>query len=84
MDCIKNAYDGFVLAISNEPFPIAGMDENTLKYIMADLARKLKKYEESARLLSAVLTSKSANHRLKDAALELKELIKRDVALDRS
>ena len=84
MDCIKNAYDGFVIAISNEPFPIAGMDENTLKYIMADLARRLKKYEDSARLLASVLTSKAANHRLKDAALDLKELIKRDIATDRS
>ncbi len=84
MDCIKNAYEGFVLAISNEPFPIAGMDESTLKYIMADLARKLKRYEESARLLASVLTSKATNHRLKDAALDLKELIKKDVANDRN
>ncbi len=84
MDCIKNAYEGFVIAISNEPFPIAGMDENTLKYIMSDLARKLKRYEESAKLLSSVLTSKATNHRLKDAALDLKELIKQDIARDRS
>ncbi len=84
MDCIKNAYEGFVLAISNEPFPIAGMDESTLKYIMADLARKLKRYEESAKLLGSVLTSKATNHRLKDAALDLKELLKNDVARDRS
>ena len=65
-------------------FPIAGMDESTLKYIMADLARKLKRYEESARLLASVLTSKATNHRLKDAALDLKELIKKDVANDRN
>ncbi|MBQ8924171.1 MAG: DUF2225 domain-containing protein [Lachnospiraceae bacterium] len=83
MECLKNAYDGFMLAISSEPFPIAGMDENTLKYIMADIARKLKKYEESARLIGSVITSKSTNKRLKDEALNLKELIKQDIANSR-
>lgn len=76
LDCLKNAYDGFILAISNEPFPIAGMDENTLKYILADIARKLKKYDESVKLLGDVITSKTTNKRLKDEALKLKELIK--------
>ncbi|MBQ9608797.1 MAG: DUF2225 domain-containing protein [Lachnospiraceae bacterium] len=83
LECLQNAYDGFVLAISSEPFPIAGMDENTLKYIMADLARKLKKFEESARLIGSVITSKSTNKRLKDEALNLKELIKQDIAKSR-
>lgn len=78
LECLKNAYDGFVKAISNEPFPIAGMDENTLKYILADLARKLKKYEESARFIASVLQSRAASSRLKDEALKLKELVKQE------
>ncbi|MBQ9279177.1 MAG: DUF2225 domain-containing protein [Lachnospiraceae bacterium] len=84
MDCLKSAYEGFLTAISNEPFPIAGMDESTVKYIMADLARKLKRYEEAARLLASVLSSKATINRLKDEALELKELIKKDIAADRA
>ncbi|MBE5944790.1 MAG: DUF2225 domain-containing protein [Lachnospiraceae bacterium] len=76
MECIKNAYEGFLLAISNEPFPIAGMDENTLKYIMSDMARKLKKYDEAAKLLGSVITSRTTNDRLKEEALKLKEIIK--------
>ena len=80
MECLKDAYDGFMLAISNEPFPIAGMDENTIKYIMSDIARKLGKFEESARLIGSVITSKATNKRLKDAALDLKELIKAGIA----
>ena len=79
LECLSNAYEGFVNAISTEPFPIAGMDENTLKYILADLARKLKKYEESARLIAAVLQSRGASSRLKDETLKLKEMLKEEM-----
>lgn len=79
MECIVNAYQGFVEAISLEPFPIAGMDENTLKYILADLARRQKKYEEAARFISAVLQSRGATARLKDEALKLKEMIREEM-----
>lgn len=79
MECIKNAYDGFSLAISREPFPIAGMDENTLKYIMSDMARKLKKYDEAVKLLGSVITARSTNDRLKEEALKLKEIIKNEL-----
>ncbi|MGN0151178.1 MAG: DUF2225 domain-containing protein [Wujia sp.] len=79
MECISNAYDGYCLAISSESFPIAGMDEYTLQYVMADMARKLKKYNEAARLLANVITAKNVSSRLKDQALTLKELIKQDI-----
>lgn len=79
LECIQNAYDGFILAISNEQFPIAGMDENTLKYVLAEFARRLKKYDESIRLLGDVITSKTTNNRLKEEALKLKEIIKEEV-----
>lgn len=39
-ECLKNAYEGFLKAISSEAFPMAGMDENTLQYLLADLARE--------------------------------------------
>jgi len=79
MECISNAYEGFIRAFSNEQLPIAGMDESTLKYILSDMARKLKKYDESIKLLGDVITSKSTNSRLKDEALKLKEIIKEEV-----
>lgn len=82
LESIKNAYEGFVSAISNEPFPIAGMDESTLKYIMADLARKLKKFDESAKLLGDVIVSKGTNSRLKEEALNLKDLLKEDIKMN--
>ncbi|MGN0435008.1 MAG: DUF2225 domain-containing protein [Wujia sp.] len=79
MECLTNAYEGFIEAISNEAFPIAGMDENTLKYILADIARKLGRYEEAVRLIAGVITSRGASSRIKDEALKLKDLIKEDM-----
>lgn len=79
MECIANAYACFVEALATEMMPIAGMDENTIKYLMAELARKLKKYDESAKLLAEVITSKATPARLKEEALNVKELLKEDI-----
>ncbi|MBE5953691.1 MAG: DUF2225 domain-containing protein [Lachnospiraceae bacterium] len=79
MECIANAYACFVEALANEMMPIAGMDENTIKYLMAELARKLKKYDDSAKLLAEVITSKATPARLKEEALNVKALLKEDI-----
>lgn len=78
-ECLKNAYEGFLKAISSETFPIAGMDENTLNYLLADLARRLGKNEDALRLLSIVITSRSASSRMKDEALKLKDMIRESI-----
>ena len=78
-ECLKNAYEGFLKAISSETFPIAGMDENTLNYLLADLARRLGKNEDALRLLSMVITSRSASSRMKDEALRLKDMIRESI-----
>lgn len=78
LECLQNAYDGFVSAMANETFPIAGLDENTFSYLVAELARRLGKYEESARMLGKVITSKTTPERLKEQALVVKELLKKD------
>ncbi len=75
-ECLQYAYDGFLKAISRETYPIAGMDENTLNYVLADLARRLGKNEEALRLLGTVITSRNASARVKDEALKLKEMMK--------
>lgn len=79
MECLQSVYDGFITAMANEAFPIAGMDENTYMYILSDIARKLKRYDEAAKLIGTVITSRGASSRLKDEALKLKELIKKDM-----
>ncbi|MDD6401118.1 MAG: DUF2225 domain-containing protein [Lachnospiraceae bacterium] len=83
MECISNVYEGFTAAISSEVFPIAGMDEFTLKYIMADCARKLKKFEEAERLVGTILVSRNASQRVKNEALNLKDAIRNDYKASR-
>lgn len=67
------AYEGFSKAISQELFPIYGMDENTMDYLLAYMSYYFKKYEMASKFLGSVLTSATASRRLKDMALDLKE-----------
>ena len=55
---------------------MCGMDELTLTYLSADLARQIGRYDEALRLIARVLTSKQANDRIKTKAREMKELIR--------
>ncbi len=78
LDFISKAYDGFNEAFSKETFPMCGMDENTMTLLVADLARKIKKYDEASRWISKVLIARDSNERIKAKAREIKELIKED------
>lgn len=73
---LANALEGFVVARSKELMPICGMDEATLDYLLATLMYRLKKYEQAAKMVGNLLVSRTANSRIKDRALNLKELIK--------
>lgn len=79
-DYIANAYEGFMDAFSKEPFPMCGMDETTLTYLVADLARQIGKYDEALRMIARVLTAKNVNDRIKQKTLDMKELIKEEKA----
>lgn len=72
---LKNAYEGFVEARQNEPFPVCGMDEITVDYLISVLAYHLGQYDVSSKLISGILTSNVANNRMKDKARDLKELL---------
>ncbi len=74
-ELLSNAYDGFMSAFSKESFPMCGMDEITVTYLIAELARRIGKYEEASRWISRVLTSREANERIKNKAREIKEMI---------
>ena len=75
VEFLTKAYEGFLGAFSKEMFPMCGMDENTTTYLVADLARRCGKYDESKRWLSKVLTSRDAKERIKAKAREIKELM---------
>lgn len=72
---IQNAYNGFMEARQSEGFPMCGMDEITTDYLLGVLAAHLKQYDVASRMVATVLTSNSANNRIKDKARDLKEQI---------
>ena len=74
-ELLENAYTGFETAFSKESFPMCGMDEITVTYLLAELARRIGKFEESSRWISRVLISRQANERIKNRAREIKELL---------
>ena len=75
-EMLANAYEGFMMSVSKENFPICGMDETTLDYLMANLAKQIGKIDEASRIVSRILVSKTANPKIKDKARDLKESLK--------
>lgn len=70
-----NAYDNLTKARMTEGFPIAGMNETTLDYLLSYYAYLKGEYSTSMQLLSGVVTTKSISPRLKDKALDLKDMV---------
>lgn len=76
---LEKAYEGFKGALGQEIFPICGMDEPTLIYLIADLARQCKDYDLAYKYTGEVIVSRVAGNKLKDRARELKEMIRKEV-----
>lgn len=74
-DYLQNAFRGFAEARKSESFPLCGMDEVTVDYLLAVLAIRFKKFDVASHLVAGILASPSANARMKDKARDLKEQI---------
>lgn len=72
----EQAYEGFMKAISQEMYPMCGMEQSTVDYLLAYMAFHFKKYDVSAKFLTSVATSPSASRRAKDMALDLRNEIR--------
>jgi len=72
---LTNAFTGFVEARQSESFPMCGMDESTIDYLLAELATHFKKYDVASKLIASLLTSPFTPSRMKDKARDLKEEI---------
>ena len=72
---MSKAYKGFIEARQTEEYPISGMDEPTLDYLLAALAVRFKEFDVASRLVAAVISSSAASPRMKDKARDLKEEI---------
>lgn len=74
---LKKAYEGFKLAVSEETFPICGMDEYTVDYMLSVFAMRFGEENIAKKLVAEILISKNASSGIKDRARDLKdELIK--------
>ncbi len=72
-ELLTNAYEGFEAAFGKEDFPMCGMDEYTMMYLLAELARRIGRNDEAKRYVSKVLVARNAQRRIKDKAFSLKE-----------
>lgn len=71
---LQNAYKGFVEAQKSERYPMCGMDEYTMDYLMAALAYEVGELDTASLCVSRLLAS-GANNRVKDKARDLKDMI---------
>ena len=69
------AYAHLSNARIHEDYPIAGMNETTLDYLLSYLAYKKGDYQTATQYLSNVVSNRSTSPRLKDKAIDLKDLI---------
>lgn len=74
-EALKAAYEGFVSARQKESFPIAGMDEITIDYLLAVLSARFEKYDVAQKLIAGILLNRTANNRIKDRTRDLKEQV---------
>ena len=74
---LKNAYEGFTGARQNETFPMCGMDESTVDYLIANLAIRFRQLDVASKLIAALLASPNCNSRTKDKVRDLKEEVVR-------
>lgn len=78
---LKNALDGFLAARQSESFPMCGMDEPTVDYLISVTASKFGQFDVASKLLSQLIASPNTNPRMKDKARDLKEQILKQIRL---
>ena len=54
-------------------YPMCGMDEMTVDYLVAALAMDIGQYDVATKMIAAILTSTSATPRIKDKARDMKD-----------
>ena len=68
---LQNAMEGFINARQTESFPMCGMDESTVDYLIAVLATEFEKYDIASKLIGNLITSKTTNPRMKEKSRDL-------------
>lgn len=74
-ELLKNALEGFLAARQTEAFPMCGMDEATVDYLISVISMRFNQLDVAAKLVSNIILSPSTNKRMKDKARDLKEML---------
>ncbi len=72
---LKHAYEGFIAARAAESFPMCGMDESTLDYLVATLSINFEQYDIAAKMIGGILASRVATNRIKQKTRDLKDIL---------
>ncbi|MBR0092773.1 MAG: DUF2225 domain-containing protein [Lachnospiraceae bacterium] len=72
---LKQALEGFVQARQSENYPLAGMDEKTIDYLLAALYYSQDMYQDCARFLGSILVNPNIKPNLRHKAQDLKEML---------
>lgn len=73
IEYLQKAYERLLAARESEDYPMCGMDETTVDYLLASLGMRFGEYSVAAKLLSEIIVSHSASSRVKDKARDMKE-----------
>lgn len=76
---LRNALEGFLTARQTESFPMCGMDETTVDYLIAVTAMRFEQYDISSKLIAGILASHTASPRMKDKARDIKEMLVKQI-----
>lgn len=71
----KEAYEGLNKAVATENFPMAGMDQSTVDYLLATMAFQMGDNSAATRSLSRIITSAATSTKIKEKARDLKDEI---------
>ncbi len=76
---LRNALEGFLAARQTESFPMCGMDEPTVDYVISVTAMRFEQYDVASRLISNLVVSKTVNPRMRDKARDVKEILMKKI-----
>ena len=65
--------------MSTENYPICGMDECTMDYLLATMAYHFKKFDVASKCIARIQQSAAASKKMKDRAYDLKEKIVNEI-----
>lgn len=76
---VRKAFEGFLIAYECESFPIVGIEQDNLEYLISELARRLGEFDETRKWLSRVIQRQNTNKRLNDKIFQVKELMNKGI-----